>query len=135
MIEPAIPPDVLASRAADPSLREFLDRLAADPTPFRWDPAREGVDLHCTVPTDRGPNRGRLKVFSPRLGVMVWFFYKDPRLPFSDDRFSYGAIVVKRGESVLPGEQEAILAFLRSGLDPRQRPGTLRRTLPFTVPR
>jgi hypothetical protein len=118
---------------SDPRLRAVFDFLDARPDVFDWDPARAGLDVRCANVVRGVPNRARIKAFTPDANVLVLFVYKDSQVPFSDDRFSYGAALMKRGvdEAVLA----AIFAFALGGLDPDQRPRDLRKTFPYTVPK
>ena len=79
------------------------------------------------------PNRARIKAFAPDANVLVLFVYKDSQVPFSDDRFSYGAAVLKRGlDAALVNR---VVDFALSGFDPARRPPDVRKTFPYTVPR
>ncbi len=107
--------------------------LASRAEPFEWDPDRAGLDVQARNQLDGGPNRARLKLFSPRPGTVVIFLYKDSQIPFSTDRFSYGALVCK-GSAPDPAELTATLDYATSGLHPESRPSCLKRALPFTIP-
>jgi hypothetical protein len=127
-------------RAAEPDppaeapARALYDAWRASALPWIWDPDREGLDCRCGNEVTAGPNRGRLKVWSPRPRVVVAFVYKDSILPFSRDRFAYGAWTLKGAPP--PSEQvHTLLDYVASGLHPEHRPTFLRRALPFTVPR
>jgi hypothetical protein len=75
------------------------------------------------------PNRARIKIFSPRPGHTLVFFYKKSLVPYSRDRYSYGGVDLKDGElnSVDIAEW---LAFVSSGFHPEKRPSNLRRAFP-----
>jgi hypothetical protein len=79
------------------------------------------------------PNRARMKVFSPKPGHTLVFFYKKSLVPYSRDRYSYGGFDLR-----IPGvsDQEIAewLAFLSSGLHPEKRPANLRRAFPYEIP-
>ena len=119
---------------AEAAAQVLRDGCAASSLPWVWDPEREGIDCRCGNDGPTGPNRGRLKVWSPRAGVVVAFVYKDSVLPFSRDRFAYGAWILKSGPPS-PDQVETLLDYLASGLHPEQRPPFLRRALPYDVPR
>ena len=79
------------------------------------------------------PNRARIKIFSPRPGHTLVFFYKKSLVPYSRDRYSYGGVDLKEG-SVSPSELEEWLAFACSGFHPEKRPSRLRRAFPYEIP-
>ncbi len=123
-----------AVEPTDPLLRAVADYLGRRPEVFELDPAREGFDVRCDTVLEGKPNRARLKAFVPKPGILVVFLYKDSQVPFSDDRFSYGALVIK--QKVLPEDElDAAVAYAATGLHPERRPAAVRRTFPFTVPR
>ena len=123
---PAHPPD-------DPRLHAVFDVLHARPEEFAWDTTRAGLDVRCANEARGVPNRARIKAFAPDQNVLVVFLYKDSQVPFSDDRFSYGAAMMKRG--VDPQILSAVVDFAASGFDPDRRPKEIRKTFPYTVPR
>ena len=102
--------------------------------PFRWDEDRAGLDLLCLAPVATGTNRARVKLFAPTPHTGVAFLYKDSQVPFSSDRFAYGALILK-GRPASREEGEALVGFLASGFHPELRPPALKRAFPFTVPR
>jgi hypothetical protein len=122
-----------AAPPPDPRLRAFLDLLAARPEEFALDPARAGVDVRCANEVRGVPNRARIKAFAPDANVLVVFVYKDSQVPFSDDRFSYGAALLKRGPD--PAIIGAVVDYAVSGVDPDLRPRDLKKTFPYTVPK
>jgi len=79
------------------------------------------------------PNRARIKIFSPRPGHTLVFFYKKSLVPFSRDRYSYGGVEL-REDLVNPSELEEWLAFACSGFHPEKRPTRLRRAFPYEIP-
>jgi len=123
----------VAAPPSDPRLRAFADLLAARPEDFVADPVRAGVDVRCGNEVRGAPNRARLKAFTPDANVLVVFVYKDSQVPFSDDRFSYGAALLKKGAD--PESIGAIIDYALSGLDPERRPKELKKTFPYTVPK
>jgi hypothetical protein len=123
---PAPPPD-------DPRLKAVYDLLDARPEAFERDPARAGLDVRCANEVRGVQNRARIKAFAVDANVVVVFVYKDSQVPFSDDRFSYGAALLKG--AVDPKTVAAVADFALSGLDPATRPREVRKTFPYTVPR
>jgi hypothetical protein len=121
------------SSPADPRLRFVFDALHARSEAFEADPARAGLDVRCANEIRGAPNRARIKAFAPDANVLVVFVYKDSQVPFSDDRFSYGAALVKG--AVDAKVVSAVADFALSGLDPARRPKEVRKTFPYTVPR
>jgi hypothetical protein len=79
------------------------------------------------------PNRARLKIFSPKPGHTLVFFYKRSLVPYSRDRYSYGGIDLRESEL---SEQDVAewLHFLTSGFHPDQRPARFRRAFPYEIP-
>ena len=112
----------------------FKEALAGRRETFVWDPERAGLDVAVGNETALGPNRARLKAFSPRPGTVVILAYKDSQTPFSNDRFSYGALIFRRNEWD-PQAIDDLLDYACGGLLPAQRPKSLKRAFPFTVPR
>lgn len=125
----ATPPDC-GEPLADGAVEFLLEHAAG----FTWDPERAGVDVLCSNATATGPNRARIKIFSPRARTAVVFLYKDSQVPFSTDRFAYGMLVAK-GRPPDREELRQVVAYALAGLDPRRRPACLKRALPFDVPR
>ena len=79
------------------------------------------------------PNRARIKIFSPRPGHTLVFFYKGSLVPYSRDRYSYGGVELKEAQ-VDAGEIEEWVAFASSGFHPEKRPARLRRAFPYEIP-
>jgi hypothetical protein len=79
------------------------------------------------------PNRARIKIFSPRAGHTLVFFYKRSLVPYSRDRYSYGGVDLKDGE-LNPVDITEWLAFVSSGFHPDKRPAKLRRAFPYEIP-
>ena len=79
------------------------------------------------------PNRARMKIFSPKPGHTLVFFFKKSLVPYSRDRYSYGGLDL-RASSVEPQEIAAWLDFLTSGFHPDKRPENLRRAFPYEIP-
>jgi len=119
---------------ASPAARFICETLRRSDIRFVQAPDRAGLDCLCERSPDGGTSRARVKVFEPRVGTTVAFIYKDSLVPFSTDRFAYGALVVKNREPTLE-ETTSLLEYLASGLHPELRPPSLRRAFPFDVPR
>lgn len=79
------------------------------------------------------PNRARLKVFSPRPGHTLVFFYKKSLVPYSRDRYSYGGIDLRDG-ALDPQEITEWITFVASGFRPDKRPANMRRAFPYEIP-
>lgn len=121
------------SQPGDPVTAAIVGALEGRQEIFVVDPARQGLDLLF----DQGPgtrSRIRLKVFDPDRNTTVVFVYKDSLVPFSTDRFAYGALVVKN-RRLDPASVDRLLDYVASGLHPERRPAELKRAFPFTVPR
>lgn len=111
-------------------------RAAAEASPqsFRAFLGSAGFELASCLPEPGlPPGRARMKVFSPKPGQTVVFFYKKSLVPYSRDRYSYGGIDL-RASLPEPQEVEAWLAFLSSGFHPGRRPPGLRRAFPYEIP-
>ena len=111
-----------------------VEALVGSAVRFVLDPDRAGIDLCVDNLVRDVPNRARIKVFAPQPGTVVVFLYKDSQVPFSADRFSYGALVARRAPPP-PGNLRAAIGYAVSGLHPEHRPACVKRTFPFTVPR
>jgi hypothetical protein len=79
------------------------------------------------------PNRARLKIFSPRPGHTLVFFYKKSLVPYSRDRYSYGGIDLRDG-TANPQEIVEWITFVSSGFHPDKRPPNMRRAFPYEIP-
>lgn len=120
-----------------PGARAFLDLVGASEARYVFDPGRAGIDLHCDNGAGMGRNRARLKLWVPRKGVLLAFVYKDSQIPFSRDRFAYGAMEIRSrpGGREDPGSEGGLLlSYVESGLHPDLRPGGLKRAFPYTIP-
>ena len=132
--------DLLASSGlhADPRALWILSVLHEAELELTHDPARAGCDLKAIGELETGPNRARVKLWAPKAGTLAAFLYKDSLVPFSTDRFAYGALILKdpnaSEQRVRPLGKE-LVEFLGTGLHPLHRPRDLKRAFPFTVPR
>ncbi len=124
----------MVSRPADQAAAAFFDAVLRHASMFDVDALRSGFDVLCRTADASLPSRARLKGFSPRAGTFVVFLYKDSNVPFSDDRFSYGALVAK-GDAPDVEDLRAVLDYAATGFNPEHRPACAKRTIPFTVPR
>ena len=121
----------LAQSAAAKAVCEAIDR-SADHFEIATDAA--GFEARATDRLSSGlPNRARIKIFSPRPGHSLVFFYKKSLVPYSRDRYSYGGVDLKDGE-LNPHDIAEWLAFVSSGFHPEKRPANLRRAFPYEIP-
>jgi hypothetical protein len=102
--------------------------------PFAVETSGAGLEIAARAPLPNGiPNRARMKIFSPKPGHTLVFFFKKSLVPYSRDRYSYGGLDL-RAPSVEPQEIIAWLDFLTSGFHPDKRPERLRRAFPYEIP-
>jgi hypothetical protein len=102
--------------------------------PFEVEARGAGLEIVARRQLSNGlPNRARMKVFSPKEGHTLVFFYKKSLVPYSRDRYSYGGIDL-RTSAVEPQEIVSWLDFLTSGFHPEKRPEKLRRAFPYEIP-
>jgi hypothetical protein len=114
----------------------FLKALESHAASFLLDLSRSGVDMLCRTVLPTGNNRARLKLWVPKSGTLVAFVYKDSQVPFSTDRFAYGAHIAKGlAQAVALGDALLLLDYLGSGVHPDFRPESLKRAFPYTIPR
>jgi len=110
---------------------EALDRAS---TSFEVITDASGFEARAIDPLPSGlPNRARIRVFSPRPGHTLIFFYKKSLVPYSRDRYSYGGVDLKDGE-LNPQEIGEWIEFASSGFHPEKRPARLRRAFPYEIP-
>jgi hypothetical protein len=106
---------------------------AAD-QPFEIDTGGVGLEIVARAALPNGlPNRARMKIFSPKPGHTLVFFFKKSLVPYSRDRYSYGGLDL-RASSVDANRIAAWLDFLSSGFHPDKRPPDLRRAFPYEIP-
>src|SRR4030042_1675002 len=78
------------------SVCEAIDQLAEN---FEVVTQTTGFEARATDQLPSGlPNRARIKIFSPRPGHTLVFFYKKSLVPYSRDRYSYGGIDLRTPE-------------------------------------
>jgi len=108
--------------------------VEAAPEPFEIEIGGAGLEFagRGLLPNQL-PNRARMKIFSPKPGHTLVFFFKRSMVPYSRDRYSYGGQEL-RGAQVEPQEIGAWLEFLTSGFHPDKRPENLRRAFPYEIP-
>ncbi len=132
--DPAIAEKLRAEAEANPVAAAVVAAAEASADPFEAGAEGTGLEVLARTELPGGiPNRARLKVFSPRAGHTLIFFYKRSLVPFSRDRYSYGGVDLRAPQA---GEQEVgeWLAFLTSGFHPDKRPTNLRRAFPYEIP-
>jgi len=123
-----------AEAAANPIAGAVGAAVEACTDPFEIETTGEGLEIVAQAPLASGlPNRARMKIFSPKTGHTLVFFFKKSLVPYSRDRYSYGGLDL-RTPSAEPQEISAWLDFLTSGFHPDQRPEKLRRAFPYEIP-
>lgn len=117
-----------------PLAAAVIAALEASPHSFQVSVEAGGLEFRDSSFLPSGlPNRARMKVFSPKPGHTLVFFYKKSLVPYSRDRYSYGGIDLKTPEAT-DSEIAEWLAFLTSGFHPEKRPANLRRAFPYEIP-
>jgi hypothetical protein len=114
--------------------RSLCDALEQSPHHFEFVLGTAGMEVRVLDRLPSGlPNRARIKVFSPRPGHTLVFFYKKSLVPYSRDRYSYGGIELREGD-LKPDDVAEWLVFVTSGFHPEKRPARLRRAFPYEIP-
>lgn len=131
--DPRIEEKLRSERAKSAVAEAVAAALEGAAEPFEIDAEAAGVDVRAYSVPSSVANRVRLKVFSPRPGHTLVFFYKRSLVPYSRDRYSYGGIDV-RDDGVNPQEIAEWIAFVTSGFHPDRRPRNLRRAFPYEIP-
>ena len=132
--QPAVEEKIRAESQASPVARAVCAAVEASPEPFEVAAEGAGFEVRACAFLPNGlPNRARMKIFSPRPGHTLVFFYKKSLVPYSRDRYSYGGIDRRTAEAD-DSEVAAWLAFLSSGFHPDKRPAQLRRAFPYEIP-
>ena len=93
-----------------PEYSRILALAASSESPMRLEASASHLELAGTSPVDGRANRTRMKVFPVEEGRWAAFFYKRSHIPFSTDRYAYGAVLFE-GDS--PGEEAAGSWFRR----------------------
>ena len=91
------------------------------------------LELAGVSPVAGLPNRALMKVFPIGPKRCAAFFYKRSQIPFSRDRFAYGAVIVEEGR-LDPAAAEVWFTWLDTGFNPDRTPPHLKRAFAFTVP-
>jgi hypothetical protein len=137
MIQNPIQPAVtlkLADVETNPIAGAVAAAVAACGDPFEIEASGAGLEVVARAPLPNGiPNRARMKIFSPKPGHTLVFFFKKSLVPYSRDRYSYGGLDLGT-PSVEAQEIAAWLAFLTSGFHPDKRPDKMRRAFPYEIP-
>jgi hypothetical protein len=125
---------IRAESEASPVVRAVSAAVEVSPEPFAVCLEGAGFEVRACAFLPSGlPNRARMKIFSPKPGHTLVFFYKKSLVPYSRDRYSYGGIDLRTPE-VDAAEVAEWLAFLSSGFHPDKRPAQLRRAFPYEIP-
>lgn len=132
--QPQIEEKIRAESEANRVVRAVSAAVEVSPEPFEVCLEGAGFEVRASAFLPSGlPNRARMKIFSPKPGHTLVFFYKKSLVPYSRDRYSYGGIDLKTPE-VHTAEIAEWLAFLSSGFHPDKRPTNLRRAFPYEIP-
>jgi len=132
--QPQIEEKIRAESEASPVVRAVSAAVEVSPEPFEVSAEGVGFEVRaCALLPNGLPNRARMKIFSPKPGHTLVFFYKKSLVPYSRDRYSYGGIDLRTPE-VDAAEVAEWLAFLSSGFHPDKRPANLRRAFPYEIP-
>jgi len=132
--QPAIAEKLSAEAEANPLAGAVAAAAEASAQPFEIETSGAGLEVVARAPLPNGiPNRARMKIFSPKPGHTLVFFFKKSLVPYSRDRYSYGGLDL-RASSVEEQEISAWLDFLTSGFHPDKRPQNLRRAFPYEIP-
>jgi hypothetical protein len=138
MIQNRTQPEVAAKLSveveANPIAAAVATAMEVAAYPFEIESTGAGLEVMARAPLPNGnPNRARMKIFSPKPGNTLVFFFKKSLVPYSRDRYSYGGLDL-RASSVERPEIAAWLDFLSSGFHPDKRPENLRRAFPYEIP-
>ena len=132
--QPTVAAKLRAEIAAAPLMGAVVAAAEAAYQPFEVETSGVGLEFVARELLPNGlPNRARMKIFSPKPGHTLVFFFKKSLVPYSRDRYSYGGLDL-RVPSVAAPEIVAWLDFLASGFHPDKRPDNLRRAFPYEIP-
>ena len=136
----------MLTNAKDPHFKSKLDEVSAIPLLKAVAEAAEGSGLALRLVPDAShlelagvspvaglPNRALMKIFPIGPKRCAAFFYKRSQIPFSRDRFAYGAVIVEEGR-LDPAAAEVWFTWLDTGFNPDRTPPHLKRAFAFTVP-
>jgi hypothetical protein len=130
----AVSAKLQAEIAANNVVGDVTRALEAAHESFEIAPDAAGLEVAARSTLVNGlPNRARMKVFSPRPGHTLVFFFKTSQVPYSRDRYSYGGVDI-RASSAKGNEIAGWIDFLNSGFHPDKRPENLRRAFPYEIP-
>jgi len=132
--DPQVAEKIRLESQANPLAKIVCEAADAAPDPFEVEASATGLEMQARAPLRTGlSNRARLKMFSPKPGHTLVFFYKKSLVPYSRDRYSYGGVDL-RTQQIDAAEVSEWLAFLTSGFHPEKRPAKLRRAFPYEIP-
>jgi hypothetical protein len=132
--QPAVAQKLSLEAAANSLASALIAAVQASADPFEIEMGSAGLEIVARAALPSGiPNRARMKIFSPKSGHTLVFFFKRSLVPYSRDRYSYGGLDL-RTPTVEPQEMSAWLDFLSSGFHPDKRPENLRRAFPYEIP-
>jgi hypothetical protein len=119
-----------------PVLKLFFDNLSSSGVDVDLYPRKAGMELHFLNMVNGLTNRAYLRIYFPTDSKCVLFFHKKSSIPFSRDRFSYGGVVIDSRSSSRFDDEDVRewIDFLTSGLQPKSRPKTLKKSFPYTIP-
>lgn len=123
-----------AEAGSNEVVRAVAEAIEAATDPFEIEIGGAGLEFAARgMLPNQLPNRARMKIFSPKPGSTLVFFFKRSMVPYSRDRYSYGGLEL-RAPQVESKEIGAWLEFLSSGFHPDKRPENLRRAFPYEIP-
>lgn len=131
--KPAVRDRLREARTRSETLALLTDKLGTSAGAFHFVVSSSSFEVAAEHSNQRIAHRCRLKIFEVRPGLKAAFFYKTSAIPFSRDRFSYGAVTFKteqEGAEAVDGWIE----YLASGFDWNKAPPKLTRALTFDVP-
>ncbi len=129
-------PEVQGKRkelAATALYAAVFEAAHASPYPLRLCPDASGLELGGTEPVAGRPNRALMKLFPIGPRRFAAFFYKRSQVPFSRDRFAYGAVILEEGR-LDAAEVQTWCRWLHEGFPPEMPPARIKRAFAFTVP-
>lgn len=132
-LDPGAKERLVQAKAESPALSLLVDLLQESDSAFHLITDASSFEVAADTPSNPRKHRCRLKVFEVKEGQWAAFFYKRSAVPFSQDRFSYGAVTFTSKEQAADGMRRW-LTYLQSGFDWELTPERLRRALTFDVP-
>jgi hypothetical protein len=132
--EPEVEAKLRSELAESPIAQAVCEAIDRAPDEFEIVVDTPGFEVRAPAFLPTGlPNRARLKIFSPRPGHTLVFFFKRSLVPYSRDRYSYGGIDL-RDDALDAQEIEEWVTFVASGFHPDKRPANMRRAFPYEIP-